>query len=72
MNKCSTDQSTVDTDNPYRLVGLAYYITTARELARMVGIRKAPILHHFSESIAGGHIYNTTKPEWAIGNQELK
>ena len=31
----------------------AYYITTARELARMVGIRKAPILHHFSESIAG-------------------
>uniref|UniRef100_UPI0005CAB691 ABC transporter C family member 3-like n=1 Tax=Fragaria vesca subsp. vesca TaxID=101020 RepID=UPI0005CAB691 len=31
----------------------AYYITTARELARMVGIRKAPILHHFSESITG-------------------
>lgn len=31
----------------------AYYITTARELARMVGTRKAPILHHFSESIAG-------------------
>lgn len=31
----------------------AYYITTARELARMVGIRKAPVLHHFSESISG-------------------
>lgn len=31
----------------------AYYISTARELARMVGIRKAPILHHYSESIAG-------------------
>ncbi|KAK3013142.1 hypothetical protein RJ639_008565, partial [Escallonia herrerae] len=31
----------------------AYYITTARELARMVGIQKAPILHHFSESING-------------------
>ena len=30
-----------------------YYISAARELARMVGIRKAPILHHFSESIAG-------------------
>ncbi|KAI8528046.1 hypothetical protein RHMOL_Rhmol12G0120700 [Rhododendron molle] len=30
-----------------------YYITTARELARMVGIRKAPILHHFSESLTG-------------------
>ncbi|TXG56119.1 hypothetical protein EZV62_017432 [Acer yangbiense] len=31
----------------------AYYISTARELARMVGIRKASILHHFSESISG-------------------
>ncbi|KAG6713738.1 hypothetical protein I3843_05G153700 [Carya illinoinensis] len=87
--RSSTDQSTVDTDIPYRLAGLvfaliqllsiiilmsqvawqvfllflailaismwyqAYYITTARELARMVGIRKAPVLHHFSESIAG-------------------
>ena len=30
-----------------------YYISAARELARMAGIRKAPILHHFSESIAG-------------------
>ncbi|XP_017971378.1 PREDICTED: putative ABC transporter C family member 15 [Theobroma cacao] len=89
LNRSSTDQSTLDTDIPYRLAGLAfaliqlfsiiilmshvawqifllflailgisfwyqsYYITTARELARMVGIRKAPILHHFSESIAG-------------------
>ncbi|GMJ08207.1 ATP-binding cassette C3, MULTIDRUG RESISTANCE PROTEIN 3, multidrug resistance-associated protein 3 [Hibiscus trionum] len=89
LNRSSTDQSTLDTDIPYRLAGLAfaliqlfsiiilmshvawqifllfvailgisfwyqtYYITTARELARMVGIRKAPILHHFSESISG-------------------
>ncbi|KAG6757221.1 hypothetical protein POTOM_037526 [Populus tomentosa] len=89
LSRSSTDQSTVDTDIPYRLAGLAfaliqllsivilmsqvawqvfpiflvilgisiwyqaYYITTARELARMIGIRKAPILHHFSESIAG-------------------
>ncbi|KAF3431103.1 hypothetical protein FNV43_RR25833 [Rhamnella rubrinervis] len=89
LSRSSTDQSTVDTDIPYRIAGLAfaviqllsivvlmsqvawpvfllflavlaisvwyqaYYITTARELARMVGIRKAPILHHFSESITG-------------------
>ncbi|KAH7515548.1 hypothetical protein FEM48_Zijuj10G0038500 [Ziziphus jujuba var. spinosa] len=89
LSRSSTDQSTVDTDIPYRLAGLAfaviqllsivvlmslvawqifllflavlaisvwyqaYYITTARELARMVGIRKSPILHHFSESITG-------------------
>ncbi|KAL9226300.1 hypothetical protein vseg_002130 [Gypsophila vaccaria] len=31
----------------------SYYITTARELARMVGVRKAPLLHHFSESMMG-------------------
>lgn len=31
----------------------AYYRTTARELARMVGILKAPILHHLSETITG-------------------
>lgn len=30
-----------------------YYNTTARELARMVRIQKAPIVHHFSESISG-------------------
>ncbi|XP_050205801.1 putative ABC transporter C family member 15 isoform X2 [Mercurialis annua] len=97
LNRSSMDQSTVDTDIPYRLAGLAfaliqllsiiilmsqvawqifllfliilgismwyqaYYITTARELARMVGIRKAPILHHFSESVAGAatiHCFN--------------
>nr|GLL49557.1 putative ABC transporter C family member 15 isoform X2 [Ipomoea trifida] len=89
LNRSSTDQSTVDTDIPYRLAGLvfaliqllsiivlmsqaawqvfflfliilpvsmwyqSYYITTARELARMVCVLKAPILHHFSESIGG-------------------
>ncbi|KAK1576490.1 hypothetical protein Q3G72_014357 [Acer saccharum] len=61
LNRSSTDQSTVDTDVfPFFLVAIgisiwyqAYYISTARELARMVGIRKAPILHHFSESISG-------------------
>uniref|UniRef100_A0ACD5XBQ4 Uncharacterized protein n=1 Tax=Avena sativa TaxID=4498 RepID=A0ACD5XBQ4_AVESA len=31
----------------------SYYISSARELARMVGIRKAPVLHHFSETISG-------------------
>ncbi|KAJ4825851.1 ATP-binding cassette, sub-C (CFTR MRP), member 9 [Turnera subulata] len=30
-----------------------YYIPTARELARLAGIQRAPILHHFSESLAG-------------------
>ncbi|CAI9103407.1 OLC1v1001876C1 [Oldenlandia corymbosa var. corymbosa] len=30
-----------------------YYIPTARELVRLAGIKRAPILHHFSESLAG-------------------
>ncbi|KAJ0970834.1 hypothetical protein J5N97_018793 [Dioscorea zingiberensis] len=30
-----------------------YYIPTARELARLSGIQRAPILHHFAESLTG-------------------
>ncbi|KAH9788857.1 ABC transporter C family member 9 [Citrus sinensis] len=30
-----------------------YYIPTARELARLAEIQRAPILHHFAESLAG-------------------
>ncbi|XP_021744390.1 putative ABC transporter C family member 15 [Chenopodium quinoa] len=43
----------------------AYYITTARELARMVGIRKSPILHHYSESMVGS-------PTIRCFNQEVR
>ncbi|KAF9592451.1 hypothetical protein IFM89_014941 [Coptis chinensis] len=56
LNRSSTDQSTVDTDTFFLQTGwtgLAYYITAARELARMAGTSKSPIVHHFSESIAG-------------------
>ncbi|RLN21894.1 putative ABC transporter C family member 15 [Panicum miliaceum] len=31
----------------------SYYISSARELARLVGIKKAPVLHHFSETVSG-------------------
>ncbi|CAL4956364.1 unnamed protein product [Urochloa decumbens] len=30
-----------------------YYISSARELARLVGIKKAPVLHHFYETVSG-------------------
>ena len=30
-----------------------FYVTSARELARLVGIRRAPIIHHLGESISG-------------------
>ncbi|KAL7135023.1 hypothetical protein ABFS83_11G065400 [Erythranthe nasuta] len=41
----------------------AYYITTARELARMVPIQQAPILQHFSESITGATIIRSFNQE---------
>ncbi|OEL30062.1 ABC transporter C family member 3 [Dichanthelium oligosanthes] len=31
----------------------SYYISSARELARLVGIKKSPVLHHFSETVLG-------------------
>lgn len=40
-----------------------YYISTARELARMVPVQQAPILHHFSESIAGATVIRSFKQE---------
>ncbi|KAK1365678.1 ABC-type xenobiotic transporter [Heracleum sosnowskyi] len=49
----------------------AYYITTARELARMVGIRKAPILHHFSESISGASTIRCFNQEDRFMNRNI-
>ncbi|XP_052205994.1 putative ABC transporter C family member 15 isoform X2 [Diospyros lotus] len=108
LNRSSTDQSTVDTDIPYRVAGLAfaliqllsiiilmslvawpifflflailaisfqyqcYYISTARELARMLGIRKAPILHHFSESLTGAAIIRCFNEEERFLKKNLR
>ncbi|KAG9446395.1 hypothetical protein H6P81_012523 [Aristolochia fimbriata] len=49
----------------------AYYITTARELARMVGVRKGPILHHFSESIAGAATIRCFNQQERFHNKNL-
>uniref|UniRef100_A0A453INX7 ABC transporter C family member 3 n=1 Tax=Aegilops tauschii subsp. strangulata TaxID=200361 RepID=A0A453INX7_AEGTS len=69
LNRASTDQSEVDTYianqmgyvafSIIQLVGIIvvmsqrYYIETARELQRLVGVCKAPIIQHFAESISG-------------------
>ncbi|XP_070021291.1 putative ABC transporter C family member 15 isoform X2 [Nicotiana sylvestris] len=50
----------------------AYYITTARELARMIGIQKAPILHHFSESLTGVATIRCFNQEDRFLNKNLK
>ncbi|XP_073129929.1 putative ABC transporter C family member 15 [Henckelia pumila] len=49
----------------------AYYIKTARELARMVPIRQAPILHHFSESISGATVIRSFNQESRFMNKNL-
>ncbi|XWS65744.1 hypothetical protein CRYUN_Cryun05aG0139500 [Craigia yunnanensis] len=40
-----------------------YYIPTARELAYLAGIERAPILHHFAESLAGAATIRTFDQE---------
>lgn len=41
------------TSLPLCLVEQQYYLDTARELARLVGVCKAPIIQHFAESMTG-------------------
>ncbi|KAK4793176.1 hypothetical protein SAY86_023611 [Trapa natans] len=50
-----------------------YYIPTARELARLSGIQRAPILHHFAESLAGAATIRAFDQEdrFSNGNLEL-
>ncbi|KAK4429721.1 ABC transporter C family member 3 [Sesamum alatum] len=41
----------------------SYYISSARELARMVPIQQAPVLQHFSESISGATVIRSFNQE---------
>ncbi|KAI7726468.1 hypothetical protein M8C21_018358, partial [Ambrosia artemisiifolia] len=36
-----------------RILNRQYYIPSARELARLIGVCKAPVIQHFSETISG-------------------
>ncbi|GER47317.1 ABC transporter C family member 3 [Striga asiatica] len=51
---------------------VAYYITTARDLARMVPIQQAPVLHHFSESISGASIIRSFNQEDRFRKMNMK
>jgi len=40
-------------DTYFVLVVQKYYLATSRELTRLDSITKAPVIHHFSETISG-------------------
>ncbi|XP_024189456.1 putative ABC transporter C family member 15 isoform X2 [Rosa chinensis] len=48
-----------------------YYIPTARELARLSGIQRAPILHHFAESLAGAATIRAFDQQERFSNANL-
>ncbi|KAK9091882.1 hypothetical protein Syun_026793 [Stephania yunnanensis] len=49
-----------------------YYIPTARELARLVGVCKAPLIQHFAESIAGSSTIRSFDQESRFMNENLE
>ncbi|KAG5546677.1 hypothetical protein RHGRI_018748 [Rhododendron griersonianum] len=65
LNRASTDQSVVDLKMPMKVGAFAfsiiqllgiigqYYIPSARELARLGGVCKAPVIQHFAETMLG-------------------
>ncbi|KAL7239609.1 hypothetical protein ACSBR2_005501 [Camellia fascicularis] len=42
-----------DTKPSGRILSRRYYLATSRELTQLDSITKAPVIHHFSESISG-------------------
>ncbi|KAJ4953829.1 hypothetical protein NE237_030661 [Protea cynaroides] len=48
-----------------------YYIPTARELARLSGIQRTPILHHFAESLMGAATIRAFDHEGRFTNANL-
>lgn len=53
MNSNKESISTVNFFFVFPLGLQGYYLATSRELTRLDSITKAPVIHHFSESISG-------------------
>ncbi|KAJ9672326.1 hypothetical protein PVL29_025801 [Vitis rotundifolia] len=49
-----------------------YYISSARELARLVGVCKAPVIQHFSESISGSATIRSFDQESRFRDTNMK
>lgn len=48
-----------------------YYVPTQRELARLDGVQRAPILHHFAESLAGAATIRAFDQRFRFTNTNL-
>ncbi|XP_009357290.2 ABC transporter C family member 3 [Pyrus x bretschneideri] len=49
-----------------------YYITSARELARLVGVCKAPVIQHFAETISGSTTIRSFDQESRFRDTNMK
>ncbi|KAJ9563312.1 hypothetical protein OSB04_008472 [Centaurea solstitialis] len=49
-----------------------YYISTARELARLVGVCKAPVIQHFSETVSGSATIRSFRQEERFQDTNMK
>ncbi|XP_057820877.2 putative ABC transporter C family member 15 isoform X1 [Cryptomeria japonica] len=49
-----------------------YFIGTSRELARLIGVCRAPIIQHFSESISGAATIRSFDQEFRFMNRNLQ
>ncbi|XP_024965502.1 ABC transporter C family member 3-like isoform X1 [Cynara cardunculus var. scolymus] len=49
-----------------------YYISTARELARLVGVCKAPIIQHFTETVSGSTTIRSFRQEDRFQDTNMK
>ncbi|XAR56773.1 Xenobiotic-transporting ATPase [Bertholletia excelsa] len=49
-----------------------YYIPSARELARLAGVCKAPVIQHFAETIAGSTTIRSFDQEWRFRETSMK
>lgn len=49
-----------------------YYISSARELARLVGVCKAPVIQHFSETISGSTTIRSFDQESRFRDTNMK
>ncbi|GAU33770.1 hypothetical protein TSUD_393320 [Trifolium subterraneum] len=67
LSRVSTDILWVDISIPM----LKYYLATSRELTRLDSITKAPVIHHFSETISGVMTIRSLRKQNAFSQENI-